>query len=81
LFDFGCFIEDEIDLGHFKAGRLDLEVHIDESLQLNGQDLSVPSRFFRELIVGQDVRTLLRVAEMLYPQRRNLRELQSFCSR
>src|SRR5215831_17700876 len=69
LFDLGCFIEDEIDLGHFEAGQLDLEVHVDESLQLNRQDLSVPTRFRRQLVVGQDVSTLLFVAEMLDPQR------------
>jgi hypothetical protein len=55
LFDLCCFIEKEIDFGHFKAGQLDLEVHVDESLQLDREDFSVPSRFFRELVVGQDV--------------------------
>jgi hypothetical protein len=35
LFDLGCFVEDEIDLGHFEAGQLDLEVHVDERLQLD----------------------------------------------
>src|SRR5262249_31711119 len=76
LFDLGCFIEDEIDFGHFEAGQLNLEVHVDESLQLNRQDLSVPTRFLRQLVVGQDVSTLLFVAEMLDPQRRNLGETQ-----
>ena len=70
------FIEKEIDFGHFKAGQLDLEVHVDESLQLNRQDLSVPTRFLRQLVVGQDVSTLLFIAEMLDPQRRNLGETQ-----
>src|SRR6516225_9159690 len=79
LFDLGCFIEDEIDLGHFKAGDFNLEVHVDESLQLDRQDLAVPTRFLRELVVGQDVCALLCVAEMLDPQRGNAAETQSPC--
>src|SRR5215831_12505612 len=76
LFDLSCVIEDEIDLGHFEAGQLELEVHVDESLQLNRQDLAVPTRFLRQLVVGQDVSTLLFIAEMLDPQGRNLGETQ-----
>src|SRR5262249_4336204 len=34
LLDLGCLIEEEIDFGHFKAGQLDLKVHVDQSLQL-----------------------------------------------
>jgi hypothetical protein len=45
-------------------------------LQLDRQDLAVPARFLRELVVGQDVGALLRIGEMLDTQCGNLGETQ-----
>jgi hypothetical protein len=48
-------------------------------LQLNRQDLSVPTRFLRQLVVGQDVRALLRVGKMLDAQCGNVAKTQLPC--
>jgi hypothetical protein len=52
-------IENEIDLRHFEAGQLDLDVEVDQALQFDGQDLAIPPCLLRELVVSKDVRAFV----------------------
>src|SRR6266700_3054087 len=52
-------VENDVDLGQRKAGQLDLELEVDELLQFYGQQLTVPSRIQRKLIVSNHVGTAL----------------------
>src|SRR5438552_8079789 len=58
------FVEDEVDLGSIESGQLDLEIEVDEPLQLEAQELSIPARLLRQFVVGQDVRTHIGFAQM-----------------
>src|SRR5262245_6555814 len=59
------FVEDQFDLGHLEAGDLNLETHIDEGLQFDRKNFSIPTCFFGNSIVRQNIRTLVGIAEMV----------------
>ncbi len=64
-------IHDDIDLGHGKAGQLDLDMNVEKALELNSQKLLVPAGIQRELIVSEDVSSPLRRVQMGEAQGRN----------
>src|SRR5262249_61515560 len=49
------FVEHEVDFGGRETGELDIEIDVDEALQLDRQELSVPARVEGELVVGQHI--------------------------
>ena len=65
--------DQDVDLGHLEAGDRDVEVEIelDQVLQLDRQDLAIPAGLLGELVVGEDVGALLRLAHVLEPDDRN----------
>lgn len=72
--------EQDIDLGHFKAGDCDVEIEIEagQMLQLDLQNLRIPPGFLGELVVGQDVGSLLCVVEMIEAHARHGLEPKRF---
>jgi hypothetical protein len=49
------FIQHKVDLGQGEAGQLQVEIHLEEPLQFDGQQLAVPAGIERELVVGDDI--------------------------
>lgn len=64
--------DDRVDFGQVKTGQLYGEVHVDQTLQLNCQDLVVPPRLFGQTVVGQDLSALFCVAQVINPLGRDL---------
>jgi hypothetical protein len=61
--------EEEIDLPHIEAGQIEVNVEADEALQFDRQQLLVPAGGGSNFIVGDDVSTLVRLAEVRDPAR------------
>ena len=49
---FTCLVEHEVDLGQAEPGQLDIEIEVDQRLELDCEDLLVPSGIERELVVS-----------------------------
>ena len=64
-------VQVEIDFGQREARQRDLEVEIDERLQLDRQDLAVPTGVEGELVVREDVGAPFFRREMGQPERGN----------
>lgn len=60
----GCLIEHQIDLGEAEAGELDIEFQVDQPLQFDCEDVAIPARVKRELVVGEDIGAPLGLCEM-----------------
>jgi hypothetical protein len=60
----------QVDLGHLKAGHFDIEIKTAERqvAQLLGEQPLVPSRIFRQLVIGDPKRAGLRGRQMLEAQ-------------
>ena len=48
-------IQQDVDLTHLKSGQLDVEVEIDQTLKLNGQNLAIPPCLLGKLVIGNDI--------------------------
>src|ERR1700730_912662 len=51
----GGVIEQNVNLRSLEAGKLDLEVEVDQSLQLYREDLPIPARLLGQSVVGEHV--------------------------
>jgi len=60
-------LQDDVDFRYLEPGQFDLDVEIDQILELNRQKLLVPPGFLGELVIGQDVGALIRLAQMREP--------------
>src|SRR6266568_7196896 len=60
-------LQDDVDFRHLEPGQFDFDIEIDQTLQLNRQNLLVPPGLLGELVVGQDVGALIRLAQMREP--------------
>ena len=58
------FVENEIDFRETEAGQLDIKLKVNQPLQFNGQDLAVPARIERQLVVGEYIGPSFRLAEV-----------------
>jgi hypothetical protein len=63
---------DQVDFGHFETGDSEVDNDLGQVLQFDREDLSVPTRPRRELIVREDIGALFIGAEMLDPEDRDL---------
>ena len=72
-------LDEKIDLGHLKSGRrhIELDGDLDQMLQFDRENIGIPAGSRRQLIVSQDVRAFLVVAEMLDADSRNLSHADS----
>lgn len=59
--------DQHVDLGHLETGdgQIEVEIRIEQVLQLDGQDLRVPSSFLCQLVVGENVGSPLCLAHVL----------------
>src|SRR5215207_3235143 len=64
-------IEQDIDLGKREAGELKIELHVNEGLQLDRQDIPIPAGVLRKLVVSDHIRPPLGVIEVRQPERRD----------
>ena len=64
-------LEDEVDLRHLEPGQFDIDVELDQPLQLNRQQLPVPSGLLGKLVVGQHIGALIGIAQVRQPARRH----------
>jgi hypothetical protein len=76
----GC-VENEIDICQAEAGKLDIEVEVDQSLKLDREQLLVPASVQRKLIVRDDVGPSLRFREVREPQHRHSLHTEQPCYR
>jgi hypothetical protein len=65
------FVEDEIDLSEREAGKLDLELQVDQPLQFECEQFPIPAGILRKLVVGKHIGAPLGTPELRQPQRRN----------
>src|SRR6516164_7624350 len=72
-------MQDELDVTHVEASQLDVEVKIDQTLQFNGENFPVPTGFFGEPVISDDVSALVRRREMTEPQGRHLGQPEELC--
>ena len=63
-----------------EAGELDVELEIDQTLQLDREDLPVPAGVERELVVGKHVGAALGGAQVRQAQRRDLFQPRSLAA-
>src|SRR5205823_12525669 len=52
-------LQDDVDFRHLEPGQFDFDIEIDQTLQLDRQNLLVPPGLLGELVVGQDVGALM----------------------
>src|SRR5450759_70770 len=71
------FLQDQIDLRSFKTRWFAVEPNIDEALQLNRQDLWIPTSLFGQAVVGDDVGSLLGLIEVREANRRHRRYVEA----
>jgi len=64
-------LQDDVDFRHLEPGQFDFDIEIDQTLQLDRQKLLVPAGLLGELVVGQDVGALIRLAQMREPAGRH----------
>jgi hypothetical protein len=72
-------IEHKVDFSGREAGELDVEIDIDETLQLNRQQLAVPTRIEGQLVVGQHIGAPLGGAQMRQTYRRDALQSEQLC--
>ena len=64
-------VEHHVHLGERKAGQLQIEIKVDQTLQLDRQELPIPARIKGELVVRNHVGAPFCFSEVRQPQRRN----------
>src|ERR1700722_1504188 len=64
-------VKTQIDLGGLEARQLDFEVKIDQGLQLDRQDVTVPAGFLGQAVAGKDVRAFLGLRQVGQPHGRH----------
>src|SRR5215470_1820176 len=69
-------IQNQIDLRHREAGKIDLEIQRNQLLQLDGENLAVPAGLFGQAIVCEYIGPALVFAEMRQPNHRHARQAQ-----
>jgi hypothetical protein len=57
-------IQHEVDLGQAETRDLHVEVQVDEALQLDRQDVTIPAGIKGKLVIGKHVRAALGLAEV-----------------
>jgi len=65
-------LQDQIDLADVEPGQRDVEADVEETLELEREKVAIPTGFERQLIVGDDERPHLVVAQVLEPDRRHV---------
>ena len=72
--------QNQIDFPHLEAGDGNVKVKVKRSqmLQLDGKNRIVPSSFFRQLVIGQNVGSDLMVGQIVQAYGRNLLDRQEF---
>ena len=56
-------VEQDVDLGRTKAGRLDVEIFSDQEFQLVFEKRVVPTRQLGELVIGDDISAFLGLGQ------------------
>ena len=69
----------DIDLPHREAREAEIEVHVGEIAKLQLQEIEIPARTERDLVVGQSQRALLPIGQSCEHNGRNLRETRLIC--
>ena len=62
-----------------ETNGVDLEIEVFQRAKLGSQQLIVPSRVLRELVIRDDVGSFLKLAQMIEHDNRNVIELQFPC--
>jgi hypothetical protein len=57
-------IQQQVNLSDFEAGELDVEVEVEQGLQLDGEDTTIPAGPLGQAIVSNDIGALLGLGEM-----------------
>src|SRR5260370_9032860 len=72
-------IEYDVDFGRREAGHLDIEIELDEALQLDRQQLTIPSSVEGKLVVGHHIGAPLSRAQMSQAHRRDAVQAEQLC--
>src|SRR5205085_2754817 len=73
-------VDCEVHLCEAEASDRYVELEINQGLEFNGKNLSIPSRIECQLVVGQDVSAPLRVRQMRKSDRRHRFPAEELCS-
>ena len=69
---FARIVQNDVDLGEAEPGEIDIEVEVDQFLKLLRQQVRIPARIERELVIREHVGPLLCRGEMRQRERRHL---------
>ena len=72
-------VQENVDFGEGEAGEFDVELHLNEGLEFDRQDIAIPAGVLRKLVVGDHIGAALGLGEVGQPERRDALDAKELC--